>query len=540
MPNFIKASYNEKTNTVEYIADNGDRLLRSGGTIAWRFNNPGNLRPGPKYKLHIGQGKTLSGPFLIFPTPEAGRKEKKALLLRKYGDNSIADMLHIYAPPKENDTESYIQHVCKKTGFERNQVIKKLTDDGLSSLMKAMEEREGYHHKKETREEILVPTTTIAFSNGATPLPALPIKVVRDGIETIIKTNDFGLLSPFVHYKPGEVLELWIEDIKKEWKQVDTLLLGRASQTFTYVRELLIARATTAQHNPVLENDDTPSELRYVVQPHDSLAKIGSKFNVEFSKIQKDNGIRNPNKIFPGQVLVIRRGKASGGLPDEKNSALTAASAKKTDSSIEQRAIAERSKEGKGHPIAVIPLDQKRAPWMTHALYEAKYWAGKKEEEIGKTMNYHHKTGQSWFKSMEGDSNAWCASFVNYCLKMEKYQMSQNKARAKSFSSDPNFAQVDKPIFGAIAVFGRKGGGHVAFVYGKQKASENIIVLGGNQGDMITFVARSPTKSLLGFYVPLSYKQFADNEASLSLAEYSVDDLNKHFGIKVGNSGREA
>jgi uncharacterized protein (TIGR02594 family) len=406
--------------------------------------------------------------------------------------------------------------------------------------MKAMEEREGYHHKTETRKEVLVPTTTIAFSNGASPLPALPIKVVRDGIETIIKTNEFGLISPFVHYKPGEKVEIWIEDIKKEWKQVDSLLLGKASQTFTYVRDLLIARATTAQHNPVLENDESPSGFRYVVQPHDSLAKIGSKFNVEISRIQKDNGIRNPNKIFPGQVLVVRRGKAPDGSPDEKKAALTPASTIRTTNSTEQKAITERSKDGKGHPIAVIPLDQKRAPWMKHALYEAEYWAGKKEGEIGKTMNYHHKTGQVWFKSLEGDSNAWCASFVNYCLTMERYQMSQNKARAKSFSSDPNFAQVDKPIFGAIAVFGRKGGGHVAFVYGKQKASEKIIVLGGNQGDMITFVARSPTKNLLGFYVPLSYKQFADNEASLSLDEYSVDDLNKHFGIKVDKSGREA
>ena len=453
MPNFIKASYNEKTNTVEYIADNGDRLLRSGGTIAWRFNNPGNLRPGPKYKLHIGQGKTRSGSFLIFPTPDAGRQEKRALLLRKYGDNSIADMLHIYAPPKENDTEGYIQHVCKKTGFERHQVIRKLTDDGLNSLMKAMEEREGYHHKKETRKEVLVPTTTIAFSNGATPLPALPIKVVRDGIETIIKTNDFGLLSPFVHYEPGDVLELWIQDIKKEWKQVDTLLLGKASQTFTYVRDLLIARATTAQHNPVLENNESSSEFRYVVQPHDSLAKIGSKFNVEISRIQKDNGIKNPNKIFPGQVLVVRRGKATSGLSEEKSVAPTA-SARKTDSSIERRAVVARSKEGKGHPIAVLPVDQKRAPWMEHALAEAKRWAGKKEDEISKQTNYHRLVSpKGGLSSLVGNSNPWCASFVNWCLQQAGFQISRSPASSQSFLNDKNFIKLDRPVYGAIVVW---------------------------------------------------------------------------------------
>ena len=108
MPNFIRAIYHPDLLTVEYIDANGDHLLRSGGTIAWRFNNPGNLRPGSKYKLHIGDGTTKSGKFLIFPTVEAGRAEKKGLLLRKYKDDSVAQMMEKYAPRSENDTNQYL------------------------------------------------------------------------------------------------------------------------------------------------------------------------------------------------------------------------------------------------------------------------------------------------------------------------------------------------------------------------------------------------------------------------------------------------
>lgn len=41
MTKFISAIYHSDILTVEYVADSGDHLLRSGGTIAWRFNNPG-------------------------------------------------------------------------------------------------------------------------------------------------------------------------------------------------------------------------------------------------------------------------------------------------------------------------------------------------------------------------------------------------------------------------------------------------------------------------------------------------------------------
>jgi hypothetical protein len=73
--------------------------LRSGGSICWRFNNPGNLRPSVNIKTAIGIGESKSGEFLIFPDYETGRAEETALLRRKYNNKSIASAMYIYAPP---------------------------------------------------------------------------------------------------------------------------------------------------------------------------------------------------------------------------------------------------------------------------------------------------------------------------------------------------------------------------------------------------------------------------------------------------------
>lgn len=540
VPTFVKASYNEKTLTVEYIANNGDRLLRSGGTIAWRFNNPGNLRPGPKYTLHIGQGKTASGPFLIFPTPEAGRAEKNSLLLRKYREESIDSMLHIYAPPKENDTEKYIQSVCRKTGFSRSQIIGELTDDGLTRLMAAMEEQEGFHHNKETRKEQWVRVTSVGFSDGARPLADFPVKLKRGDGEVVLKTNSLGQLKPLVHHKAGESIEVWVENIEKEWIKLETILLGSVSKALMFACDRFEVCASTRPHNPPSAAPPKARSFRYVVQPGDTLGKIAKKFNVEAEKIQTDNGIKNPNRIRAAQILIVNTGSRVVEKVKQERPVPPSKSSQASDNRSTRLAMPERSKEGTGHPLAIVGSFQKRAPWMITALEEAQLRAGQKENEIDESINYHHETGQKWFKSLSGDANAWCASFVNYCLMMAGYPMLKNKARAKSFSVDASFVKVDKPIYGAIAVFGRTGGGHVAFVYGREKGSDKIIVVGGNQGDMITFVARSATQGLIGYYVPLSYKSYAGQEINNELAEYRADNLNKELGIKADHSGRES
>lgn len=50
-----------------------------------------------------------------------------------------------------------------------------------------------------------------------------------------------------------------------------------------------------------------PSAIKYTVRPGDSLSKIAAKYGTSVDKIASDNGIRNKNLIYAGQVLTIKK-----------------------------------------------------------------------------------------------------------------------------------------------------------------------------------------------------------------------------------------
>lgn len=53
--------------------------------------------------------------------------------------------------------------------------------------------------------------------------------------------------------------------------------------------------------------------IEYVVQPGDTLWKLGvKKFQADPYQIARDNGIKNPDRIYPGQKLLIRKDKNPG------------------------------------------------------------------------------------------------------------------------------------------------------------------------------------------------------------------------------------
>lgn len=49
------------------------------------------------------------------------------------------------------------------------------------------------------------------------------------------------------------------------------------------------------------------TSITYVVKAGDTLSKIASKYGTTYQKIAKDNGIANPNLIYVGQKLVIKK-----------------------------------------------------------------------------------------------------------------------------------------------------------------------------------------------------------------------------------------
>lgn len=566
---YLSAKYDVDTLTVDYVAGDGSHLLRTGGTVAWRFNNPGNLRPGRSGNAiygAIGVGKTKhNGSFLIFSSYQEGRKQKKLLLRRKYNDRTIYTMLagvddgkgnliEGYAPASDhNDPADYAQTIADHIGQPTTTKLSDLSDAQLDSMMDAMETKEGFNGSKATRKEKIVNTTSVTVSDGAKPKAGLPAKVQLGDKEHHTSTDAQGRLPAIVHTQDGTSIGVFLATLEGKWQQVYSGVMGAQSKTVALFNPLNIFGAPTAPKKPLTPPPKAKrTPLRYVVESGDTLAAIAQRFKTTVAAIRADNPqIKDAAKIYPAQVLSIYGSGATapprhaapkpaplaqGRAPAPAAAAKSAAA--KPPPAPKAAAPVTRSKEGQGAPLALLLPDQKQAPWMQVAVAEAKKWAGKVETEIMKTSNYHALTGSSFLTSMSGTKNAWCGSFANFCLKNSTppYTTWKNSFRARAVALDSNFVELKEPVFGAILLVETH---HVSFVYAKD--GKSWICLGGNQSDQINF---SPFATGVRFFVPLAYHAFALEELKKgnSLAEHSADELNKAFGIplkkKKGNATR--
>lgn len=87
-----------------------------------RNNNPGNVeyRSTDPWEGQIG----TDGRFATFDTPEHGIRAMGRLMdnyQQRYGLNDLQGMLTRYAPPRENDTATYIRNVGQATGLRPNE-----------------------------------------------------------------------------------------------------------------------------------------------------------------------------------------------------------------------------------------------------------------------------------------------------------------------------------------------------------------------------------------------------------------------------------
>lgn len=91
--------------------------------IGYRINNPLNIRysAANNWKGQTGQ---QSG-FCVFDTPENGIRAAMVNLksYRKKGVVTIGDIISRWAPPTENNTQNYIDFVCRKLGADASAEI---------------------------------------------------------------------------------------------------------------------------------------------------------------------------------------------------------------------------------------------------------------------------------------------------------------------------------------------------------------------------------------------------------------------------------
>ncbi len=110
--------------------------IKVGGSLAWRANNPGNLRGA---STEIGKVDGAVGSFAVFPNMEAGRQAQRALYLSdKYADGTVKAAVEKLTPSSENNTTRYLKEL-ENSGIDLKGTVRSQIDP----LMQAIERNEG-------------------------------------------------------------------------------------------------------------------------------------------------------------------------------------------------------------------------------------------------------------------------------------------------------------------------------------------------------------------------------------------------------------
>lgn len=161
-------------------------------------------------------------------------------------------------------------------------------------------------------------------------------------------------------------------------------------------------------------------------------------------------------------------------------------------------------------------LIQYSAPWMVTAKAELGESEVRGSRANPRILEYF-KASRFWGTDDSGGANAWCASFVSWIMKQHGYTPPSNAFRAKAWK---DFGRViEQPIYGAIGIKSRSGGGHVAFVIGESEDGTHLYMLGGNQSDEVN-ITRYPRNVWTTFVVPEDYDSSND-----SLPIYAGDSV---------------
>lgn len=126
-------------------------LIGGGGAMLWtetrglRNKNPGNIRAGSPWRGSIGQD---DAGYVIFDSYVNGIRAMLRVLKnyeRSHGLRTIRQIIYRWAPPVENNTESYISGVVQSTGIGQVELLSLTQIDDkpvLLSLAKAITKHE--------------------------------------------------------------------------------------------------------------------------------------------------------------------------------------------------------------------------------------------------------------------------------------------------------------------------------------------------------------------------------------------------------------
>lgn len=123
---------NKKFDVMEQKLNLGiDSVYIPAGTLADKNNNPGNLRFVGQYGASEGEGG-----FAKFNTPEEGWQAlQNQIRLDQSRGLTLAQFVSKYAPPTENDTETYTQQMAQWLGADPNTPLSSLDYSTVAEMV---------------------------------------------------------------------------------------------------------------------------------------------------------------------------------------------------------------------------------------------------------------------------------------------------------------------------------------------------------------------------------------------------------------------
>lgn len=304
---FINAIYHASAKTVEYESSSGTRLLKTGGSLNWRFNNPGNLISVKNQQGKIGVGVVCipdKHSFAIFSSIEAGDNAKRSLLKRKYKDYTIPEMMKKYAPGNDgNNPEDYADFIMSESGVAEGEKVGDLDDTKFSKVINAISKKEG-GLKPGTEKWVYV--TNVTVSDGSRPVADVPFKVTLGSTSYEWKTDAYGKLKTIIHTKKGMAIVVKYTNSAGKEDVVYSAVAGDETKNILLTRNFSQFSAKTLADTPKVPREKSIQKpIEYTVVPGDSLSKIAERYRTSIDDIAKNNNIQNASKIFPGQQLTI-------------------------------------------------------------------------------------------------------------------------------------------------------------------------------------------------------------------------------------------
>ena len=113
-----------------------------------RNNNPGNLdRTATVWRGEDRSAAALASEkrFCVFETPQAGFRALAKTLLTyqdKHGLRTVREIINRWAPPVENNTESYITQVAREVGVGSREILSLKKQVPLQRLVTAIARHE--------------------------------------------------------------------------------------------------------------------------------------------------------------------------------------------------------------------------------------------------------------------------------------------------------------------------------------------------------------------------------------------------------------